>query len=432
MRHRLDWARWLFAGVMVLSGFPGVARAESEVDVLLKKLVEKGILSDVDAKQIRQEIIETKDVRNAQLAKEIVPESARNWKWGGDIRLREEYRNQTGDGKDLNRQRIRFRYGFEAKANDQLTVGARFATANTSTAGNPNLNSPISANQSFDTSFNHLAFWLDRAYVNYTPDVPGITKFKLSGGVIENPYWHREQLVWDDDLNFAGANVHAEEQLGPVNLFTNLGAYSLNTNIVRSSALWAVQGGTVIQPFKDSGSGELVDNLKLTGALAYYDYMNVTGKASDTTALANAGGLSGSSSSLKDWNLLNPNFAIDSQLMGVPFGFYGDWVHNTAAFEKGNGVLVGLKVGNAQVPFDLKKGWEAGYYFEHLEPNGTFGALSFSDFGNGGTNHRGSAYWVKLAVLKNSTVGLTALNTQELSGSKNHVDTYQMDWVTKF
>jgi len=217
-----------------------------------------------------------------------------------------------------------------------------------------------------------------------------------------------------------------------VNLFTNLGAYSLNTNIVRSSALWAVQGGTAIQPFQHSGSGELVDNLKLTGALAYYDYMNVTGKTSDTTALANAGGLAGSSSSLKDWNLLNPNFAIDSQFMEFPFGFYGDWVHNTAAFDNGNGYLVGFKVGNAKVPFDLKKGWEAGYYFEHLEPNGTFGAFSFSDFGNGGTNHRGSVYWIKLAVLKNSTAGLTAFNTQELSGTKNHVDTYQMDWVTTF
>jgi len=418
---------------------PGAARADE--NALLNKLVEKGILTASEAQEVRNEMGPQMAKADKELDKKIedgvkkgLPDSAKNWKWKGDIRLREEYRrkNPTGDGNDVNRQRIRFRYGFETKANDQLVVGARFATANTSTGGNPNLNSPISTNQSFDTSFNHLAFWLDRAYVNYMPEIPGVSHVKLSSGVIENPYWHREQLVWDDDLNFDGANLHVDEDIGPINVFTNLGAYSLNTNINRSSALWAMQGGTVVQPFKGSGLGEVVDNLKLTGAIAYYDYMNVTSKASDATALANAGGLSGSSANLKDWNLVNPNFAIDSQIAEIPLGCYGDWVHNTAAFDNGNGYLLGFKVGNAQRPFDLKEGWEAGYYFEHLEDNATFGAFTNSDFGNGGTNHRGSAYWLKLAVLKNSSLGLTVLNARELGGSKNRVDTYQFDWMTKF
>ena len=425
------WQQWILVGVLATSACPGTARA-NEVDVLLNKLVEKGILTASEAQEVRNEmgpeLVKSDKALDQKIedgAKKGLPDSVKTWKWKGDLRLRNEYRSQSaGVGTDRNRQRIRFRYGFEAIANDHMTVGARLATGSTT--------DPISTNQNFNTSFNHMALVLDQAYVNYMPEIFGISAVKLSGGQIGNPYWHREQLVWDDDLNFQGANLHLEETLGPVNMFANGGVFSLNTDIIRSSALWTLQGGSSIQPFKGRGMEEVFEKLKLTGAIAYDDYMNVTSKAGDTTALTTAGGLKGASAALKDWNLINPNVAIDSELAGMPVGFYGDWVHNTAAFDDGNGYLLGVKVGNAKKPFDLKEGWEAGYDFEHLEDNATFGALTNSDFGNGGTNHRGSAYWLKLAVLKNSSVGLTVLNTRELGGSKNRVDTYQMDWITSF
>ena len=54
------------------------------------------------------------------------------WKWSGDIRLCEEARNRTGTGRDINRQRIRFRYGFDAKIGNALKVGSRLVTRATS------------------------------------------------------------------------------------------------------------------------------------------------------------------------------------------------------------------------------------------------------------------------------------------------------------
>src|SRR3989338_5445254 len=176
------WRQWL-VGVLVAGGLPGAAHAESEMDILLNKLVERGTLSAADASQIRREIADTKETHNKELAKEIMPDSSRNWKWKGDLRLRNEYRNRTiGTGSgDFSRQRIRFRYGFEAKVNDQLKAGARFATGSTS--------DPVSTNQSFSTAFNHVNILLDRAYLEYSPEVPGITKVKLTGGIIENPFW---------------------------------------------------------------------------------------------------------------------------------------------------------------------------------------------------------------------------------------------------
>ena len=417
------WRRWVLVGVIVAGGFPGAAWAESEVDILLNKLVEKGILSNVEAGQIRREVSEGKEARNKQLAKEIVPDSARNVKWSGDFRLRNETRERVGDGKDTNRQRIRFRLGMEAKISDDLKVGARVTSGSTS--------DPISTNQTLDKSFNHKTLVLDRAFAEYTPEVPGLNEAKLTGGMMANPLWTLGQLVWDEDLNFDGAAVHLAKEFGPLTLFTNDGVFSLDTDIVRTSALWSTQNGVILKPFADS-EDELLKNFKATGALAYHDYMNVTSKSSDVTAITNAGGLKGNSGGLKDLNLLNPSFELASQYRDVPLSTYIDWVHNTGAPSQNNGFQVGLKLGKARAPFDLLKGWEGGYYYERLEPDATFGAFADSDFGNGGTNHQGNVYWLKLAVLKNSVVGLKIFQTTEIKLPKANANTYQMDWVTTF
>ena len=416
--------RWWWGGVMVVLSVPQMVWAASEVDILLNKLVTRGVLTNADATDIRDEMQREKTANTKQLAQEIVPESARNWKWSGDIRLREEYRNRTGDGTDTNRQRIRFRYGFDAKVADDLKVGARLATGSTA--------DPISTNQSFNSSFNHKTIVLDRAYVQYTPELAGLTQTMLSGGVIANPFWTVGQLMWDDDLNFDGAAVKLTKELGPsVTLFTNDGVFSLNTDVVQSSTLWSVQGGVTLKPFVDS-TQETLKHTKITGALAYHDYMNVTGKASNSTAITNAGGTKGNSSGLKDLNLFNPTFELASDAFGVPVSTFADWVHNTGASTNDNGFQIGLKVGKAKKPLDLKEGWEGGYYFERLDPDATFGAFTDSDFGNGGTNHRGHVWWMKLAMLSHSTLQLKYMNTQELKGAKNHADTFQADWVTTF
>jgi len=418
------WRWWLAAVAAAFLSVPTPVWAMSDVDILLNKLVQKGLLTSGDAGEIRQEMAKDREANNRQLAKDILPEPVRNWTWGGDIRLREEARNRTGTGQDVNRQRIRFRYGFDAKVADDLKVGARLATGSTT--------DPISTNQTLNTSFNHKTLVLDRAFAEYTPEVASLNEVKLTGGVMANPFWTLGQLVWDEDLNFDGVAVHLAKELGPVTLFTNDGVFSLDTDIVRPSALWSTQEGVILKPFADSEE-EVVKNFKATGMFAYDDYMNVTSKASDVVAINNAGGLKGNSAGLKDLNLLQTSLELASQYRDVPVSTYFDWVHNTGAPSQNNGFQVGLKLGKARVPFDLLKGWEGGYYYEHLEPDATFGAFTDSDFGNGGTNHRGHAYWVKLATLKNSVVQLKYMNTQEAKGpTKNHADTFQADWVTKF
>ena len=419
----MRWGLWCLTGMLAISGFPGVAHASSEVGILLDKLVQKGILTQQEADDVRREVVETKEARTKALAKEVVPEWARNWQWGGDIRLREEYRNQTGSGANVNRQRIRFRLGLDATVTPALKVGARLATGSST--------DPVATNQSFSTSFNRVSFLLDRAYVAYTPELPGLDQFKLTGGIIENPFWTVGELVWDEDLNFDGAAAHMEKTVGPAKLFVNGGVFSLQTDITEAASLWSIQGGGSVQPFTQFTT-EVLNNFTVTGALAYHDYKNVTNPLSESTALTTAGGLKGNTSGLQDLNLLDSTFQIASQVSEVPWKLSWDWVHNTAVARGNNGFQLGVGVGKAKKPFNLKQGWEAGYSFERLEPNATFGAFTSSDFGGGGANHLGSVWWVKLAMLKNSQCGVKYYSTQEVKRPKNHEDRFQADWITKF
>jgi len=421
------WRRWIVVGVLALGCLPGVARAESEVDILLDKLVEKGVLTGVEAGLIRREVKETKEERDKQIAKDIVPDAARNWKWKGDLRLRDEIRNRVGTGNDDHRQRIRFRFGAEVKVNDQMKATFRLAT------GSDNgLNSdPISTNKTFDDFFRKKPINLDLANIEWTPEVPGVTKTTLIGGMMENPMWTVGPMVWDPDLSFDGAAIKLSQDLGPMaTVFTNDGVFSLDSDETEAAALWTAQAGAVLKPFPDSEE-EVLKNLKVTGAIAYDDYMNVTTAAkagTDPITRVNT-----NTSTVGDFNLVNPSLEIASQAAGYPMSFFTDWVHNTGAADKVNdGYMFGAKIGKAATPWSLKSGWEAGYFFERLEADAAFDEFVDSDFIGGGTNRRGNVFWLNLQILKNSQVGAKFFTGQQIRGAKANEDRVQLDWVTKF
>ena len=417
--------RWLLAGALIVSTLPQAAWA-GEVDILLNKLVEHGILTASQAQDIRNEVNQEQVKQDKALDEKLAkagPEWAQRTSWKGDFRLRNEYRDRSGTGNNTNRQRIRFRDGFTSKVSDELKVGARLATGS--------LTDPISTNDSFDDTFTKKGFNLDRAYLEYAPEMPGVSETKLIGGIIENPFWTPSPMVWDDDLSFDGAAAHVAQDIGPVKVFANSGVFSLDTDETETASLWSVQGGVSATP---------LDGVTLTGALAYHDYKNVINHAkAGTDIVANLGTNSTNLSILPDVNLLNLNLELATKVAGVPASLSGDWVHNTSAEDEENGYNIGLKLGKAKKPIfsfteglNLKDGLEAGYFWQRLEANAQFDEFVDSDFGGGGTNHKGNVWYVKLGALKNSTIGIKWFDTEEVTGAKNHFDTVQMDWVTSF
>jgi hypothetical protein len=387
-----------------------------EVDALLNKLVDRGVLKPEDIYAIKGDMAKAHETALAKATPEgWVPRTILS----GDIRLRNEYRDRSAS-TDLNRQRIRFRLGLVSQVSNELEVGARLATGSNDNA--------TSTNQSFDDTFEKKQFNLDQAYVKYMPAL-GEVDTAVIGGLMDNPFWVAgdSQLVWDDDLAFAGAASQLAYDAGAAEVFLNTGAFSVDTDGFGTDnpSLWSVQAGTTFEPFTSMQCPVLATS-KVTTSLAYHDYKNTAGKSLTNDDLGSNG------TGVEDFNELNPAVEFASKVVDYPLSVWWDQVMNLSEPRQENGYQFGLRLGKAKVPWSLKEGWEAGYAFQRLESNAVLDVFTNSDFGGGGTNHRGNIYWLKLATLKNSTAGFKISQTQEVIGSKNNFDTYQMDWVTKF
>ena len=112
--------------LVLLSGFLARSARASDIDVVLNKLVEKGVITSVEAQEIRNEIGGEAKQRDDQqkaavqeAASGIVPKWTQAIAWSGDLRLRDETIWRP-TAPDRHRERIRLRTGLRARVNDHL------------------------------------------------------------------------------------------------------------------------------------------------------------------------------------------------------------------------------------------------------------------------------------------------------------------------
>ncbi len=156
-------ARNLLAAAVILC-FACTTAWAGEIDLLVNKLVEKGVLSQGEAQQLITETKEEVRKQNAEGKNESLPKWIQTTKFSGDVRIRYQGETKTGS-KHRDRGRFRLRYGFESKPNDQMKVGFRMASGENKTSGPEQ----TSTNQSFTNTFQNKHVWIDQAYVEYSP-----------------------------------------------------------------------------------------------------------------------------------------------------------------------------------------------------------------------------------------------------------------------
>src|SRR5215467_14467245 len=87
------------------------------------------------------------------------------FRFTGDIRIRGENFFQSYDGctncNDRNRLRVRVRFGFEGKLNEDFMGGVALATGS--------LGDPTTTNETFTNVFDRKTIGLDRAFIAYNP-----------------------------------------------------------------------------------------------------------------------------------------------------------------------------------------------------------------------------------------------------------------------
>ncbi|MEJ2696109.1 MAG: putative porin [Candidatus Sulfobium sp.] len=396
----------VFAGIFAAS-----ARA-SDVDVLIDKLVEKGVLTRSDAEAILKETKEAerkeqpKAEQMAKAEKAAAPSWTDNIKFFGDFRLRNQWEHREGkDARD--RGRFRWRFGAEAKVVDNLQVGFRLASGG---------DDPRSTNQTFEDIFSSKSMRIDRAYARYEP----VGWLTLTGGKFANPIWTTADLLWDDDINPEGLAAHVYMKGEPVDVFFNTGLFVMNQFKNSSEPL--------MFPLQLGVNWKVAENTDLKLAGSYYYFSGLQGETLDFSAKTNT--LVPGDGLKYKYNAFTAETELGLRDVIFPYvGLFGTYVYNPDPSDNNQGFLAGVKFGDKKV----SKGgdWQVKYMYRYLETDAWPDVFPDSDFFGGATNVKGHEAVASYGLMKHVTLGLDYYHSSQIHGTTDE-DLFQTDLVFKF
>jgi len=433
-----------FAGLIMTLAFCGKSFA-GEVDILVDKLVEKGILTPVEAQII---LDETKHEVAKELAKgeaSTAPEWTQRIKVKGDVRFRTQYESgkhiSSGSHHRL-RERIRARLGVEGKVVDSLYGGIRIATGSD--------DDPRSTNQTLTDVFEKWDIWFDQGYIRWEPKADWLDPIQESTkiwlGKFPNPFV-TTALMWDGDINPEGIGLQyispafgSRYGMRPIQLYGNFAMMWLDEESGSDweQMLFGYQGGVKMDVFEDWGS-------KLDLALGYYTAANVKGKTLEWSAGTN--GLDASGNLEHDFDMVDIVLKLDNKRifdLEMPHGFYTDFLWNVSAPKDNFGWLAGTYIGKKK---PKKPGdWKLYGEYRYLQEDAVLDVLPDSDFYGydydgggsgvgGGTNGQGFVLGANYALLKNTVLGLKYYYTDPIKSGDAHnsyMSLLQADVSVKF
>lgn len=331
---------------------------------------------------------ETNDRQTDQIAqvKTNVPAWVPNFTWKGDMR----YRNETIDQQyspERNRDRIRLRAGFVAKANDTVRVEVGLATAEA--------NDPRSSNQTLTGENTRKPIYLDLAYAEWQPTAA----WRLTFGKMKYP-WQRpaQSLFFDNDVNPEGVAVNFAQ-----GIFFASSWYHLLEERAAAGETSMFGGQVGIKPALGPGT--------LTLAAAYFDlnsgqhrnpFYNNSSNGNSTTTVGCFPGQS--PCLLSDYDIFEGFAEYALTLAGRPLTLFADYsVNDKSATDFDTAYTAGFLYGRASNP----RTWEIGYFYQHLEKDALYGQYFDSDWNGGVTDGKGHAFKLGYAFARNWTLNTT-------------------------
>jgi hypothetical protein len=199
-------------------------------DALLDKLVEKGILTQRDAAELREEM--DQGFRKAYQVKSGMPDWVTALKLNGDFRGRvETFQGDNGTFEDRTRFRYRLRFGVTAIIQDNFEVGLRLTSSEPVPPANGG--DPISGNTTLGDDASKKWVFLDLAYAKWY----ALNTKKYAGsmtiGKMENPFtWAPtgfSPLLFDSDYTPEGGALNFTWRPNDIHAIQfNGGAYILD------------------------------------------------------------------------------------------------------------------------------------------------------------------------------------------------------------
>ncbi|HVP37212.1 MAG TPA: putative porin [Terriglobales bacterium] len=393
----------------------------SEIDDLLQKLVEKGVLSASDAQEVRtatnDQIAKAEQQKQEdykKLAKDNLPDWVKNTKLTGDSRLRYEYKQTKSNPVETNRERFRLRVSVENQVNDKVKAGFTLATGIYDNSASASA-STRSNNQTFAGVFNKKPVIIDKAYMLWQP----ANWMSLIGGKFANPVWEPMDFMWDPDITPEGGAVMFKGSPDPqVNWFTNTGFFILDnsTSYKTNPFLFFIQPGFQWQARQD---------ISIKAGAAYYGYEHVKGNAKlqgSTSTNTFVGG-----NYVNNYNALDLalDVGIDNpfDILGINFtsikylDLFGAFSHNVDVTDSADAWIAGTKFGAKNV---AKFGdWQLRYAYKTLERDAILDVLPNDDFYGGKTGARGNEFFFELGLAKNTGLLLNYYHTWAFGENAN-------------
>jgi polyhydroxyalkanoate synthesis regulator phasin len=417
-----------------------------------------------------------------------LPSWVRNARWSGDMRVRGEYTDYgAGNALQFDWQAVNQaggigRAGTAALLNtseDQLrfqvkaSLGAQFDLAKNALAtlrfSTGNADNPVTRNQALGSYGRSFPLFLEEAYLRLgtAPDRSN-NQILLWAGRAPNPYQSTE-LVWDSDVRFNGFTAQYVWNNPTMTglprrargLFATGGAYTVQEVEFSTDDKWllAAQMGY---------EADLVPGFRLSGAIGYFDYVNITGIANapdsrllDFTAprfvqkgntvfdIRNDADSSTELAALAaDFNQLDvslfaawtlqPDLVLDIAANYVTnVGYDRDEVIAWAGCPDGvcpistaNAYRLEFRLGNPEIA--RPGAWRAFVAYNYVEADAVLDGFADSDFHRGGTDAQGFILGGELGLTNNSWARLRYLSADEINGPLLGVDVLQLDVNAKF
>lgn len=399
-----------------------------------KRLKNNNTLQQIDIDALYEEF----RVRQAAESTVKLPQKQKwydKMKFFADFRYRLQSEKHELKDYGRERQRIRFRFGFEASIydisalntrTDDLFLGARFATA-----GYPQ-GDPRSTNDTMGPTMYPTTLMLDRAYLKYIPFKSFYQDLTLYAGKYGNKFYTISSLLWDSDLNFEGISMHYNRyQSKRTEFFLNSGYWQLyeNKNEGEDPKIIALQPGFTYK---------LTTKISLEAAYAIWQLPGVEDNDS-FTAGSGFDGEYNTTDNLKLANGINTR-EISTKLIykrsaDSTIQLLYQQVVNQAAEVENTGFLVGAKIGN----FKVKKtgDWQLSWEQRRLERDAFLDVFPDSDVYGGHTGVNGQSLSFTIGLRQNVKASIKNIQSDLIdekldTGYSGSQDLWQFDVNVKF
>ena len=412
-----------------------------EIDLLLEKLVDKGVLTGAEAQQVKYETQEKVKKEIATGKSDSMPKWIQNMKLKGDLRLRYQYKHDKNITNNITQDthigRVRMRLGLDAKVNEKIMAGIGIAT---SSSGDPR-STNISFGSSDDGYSTKFGIRLDYAYAKYEP----LSWLTLVGGkmLLSDVLWEPTDLIWDTDITPEGVVIGFKKSINPeTSVFMQTGGLVMKADSASTTASSNESHPPMAYMLQAGATHKFNDTFSLKGGLAMYNFSNVKGSKASKFSSASNTGISKSGSTVSgnytyNYNMLNPglDLTINDPFKAIGLNIesaklFGEYVHNMAAPDKNNGFSTGFQFGNSRV--EKWGDWQFKYIYAMLGKDAVLDVLPDSDRYGGKTGIRSHEGIFTFGLGKNTSLGLDIYRSWSILGAKKPETLVQLDWNMRF